>query len=430
MSKKLNNKQKLEWRTEKRRVNDLLPCDKNPRQISDKQLEDLKRSIKKFNLVEIPAVDTSNRIIAGHQRLKVLQLLGRGEEEIEVRVPNRKLTKEEFEQYLITSNAVGGDWDFEKLKSFDIGLLLDIGFDESELANIWDANFETEDDGFEIEKELAKIKYPKTKVGDLIQLGPHKLICGDAKDPAVLKKLFGKDRASMIYSDPVYNIGVDYNGGIGGKQNYGGNVNDRRTDDEYKEFLRKSIENALTVAKDDTHIFYWCDESYIWLLQWLYRELGITNKRVCLWIKNGHNPTPGVAFNKCFEPCVYGVRGKPYLAKGIENLNEVMNKEVATGNRLIDDILDLLNIWLIKRLSGNEYEHATAKPPTLHEKAIRRCTRPGDIILDSFAGSGSTLIAAEQLKRRAYVVELEPVFCDLIISRYEKLTNKKARKIN
>jgi len=340
------------------------------------------------------------------------------------------LTQKEFERYLLTSNAVGGDWDFSKLKSFDIGLLLDIGFEESDLSHIWDENLETEDDGFEIEKELARIKRPRTKLGDVYQLGSHKLICGDSTDPAILKKLFGEERAAMIYSDPVYNIGVNYDSGIGQKQNYGGNVNDHRTDEEYRVFLKKTLENALAVAKDDVHVFYWCDESYVWMIQGLYRELGITNKRICLWIKNGQNPTPGVAFNKCLEPCIYGVRGKPYVTKGIDNLNEILNKEVTTGNRLTDDILDLLNIWLVKRLAGNEYTHATAKPPTLHEKAIRRCTRPGDIILDSFGGSGSTLIAAEQLKRRAYVVELEPIFCDLHIARYEKLTNTKARKIN
>lgn len=149
-----------------------------------------------------------------------------------------------------------------------------------------------------------------------------------------------------------------------------------------------------------------------------------------MWIKNGHNPTPGVAFNKCYEPCIYGTRGRPYLAKGIDSLNEVFNKELTTGNRLIDDILDLLNIWLVKRMAGQDYQHATAKPPTLHEKAIRRCTRPGDLILDSFGGAGSTLVAADQLKRRSVLVELEPVFCDLIIKRYENLTHTKAKKLN
>jgi len=106
----------LEWHTEKRKVDDLIPYEKNPRSMSDKQTADLKKSLKQFNLVEIPAVDTTGRIIAGHQRLKILQLLGRGEEEIDVRVPNRPLAEKEYKQYLLTSNSVTGDWDFEKLK--------------------------------------------------------------------------------------------------------------------------------------------------------------------------------------------------------------------------------------------------------------------------------------------------------------------------
>ncbi len=114
---------KLVWHTEKRKIDDLLPYSKNPRTISEKQMSDLKKSLKKFNLVEIPAIDTDGKIIAGHQRVKGLQLLGRGKEEIEVRVPNRKLTQEEYDRYLITSNAVTGDWDFEKLKSFDFDLI-------------------------------------------------------------------------------------------------------------------------------------------------------------------------------------------------------------------------------------------------------------------------------------------------------------------
>ncbi len=423
-------KPSLIWHTESRQVDSLVPYEKNPRQISEKQIEDLKRSLKKFNLAEIPCINTDDSIIAGHQRIKVLQLLGRGGEEIDVRVPSRKLTKKEFEDYLLTSNSVGGDWNFEKLKSFEINTLLTIGFDENDLATMWDQHLEVENDGFEIDKELAKIKKPKIKAGDMFALGSHRLIAGDATDPAVLKKLFGKDRASMIYSDPPYNIGLNYSGGIGGKQNYGGNVDDHRTDKEYRTFIRRNIENALEVAKQDVHIFYWSDQTYIGLIQDLYRELGIVNKRVCLWIKNNQNPTPGVAFNKCYEPCIYGTRAKPYLSEGIKNLNELLNTELGTGNRLIDDILDQLDIWLVKRLSGDQYEHATAKPPNLHEKAIRRCTKPGDIILDSFLGSGSTLIAGEQLKRRVYGCELELIYCELILKRYEKFTHTKAKKLN
>lgn len=422
--------QKLAWRTEKRLVKDLLPYEKNPRTISEKQIEDLKKSLKKFNLVEIPAVTLDGRIIAGHQRIKVLQLLGRGDEEIDVRIPNRKLTEKEYEQYLLTSNAVTADWDYEKLKSFDLDLLLDIGFSEEDLSAIWDDHLEIEDDDFSIEKTLNEIKEPKTKLGDIYQLGIHKLICSDTTDPETLRKLFGKERARMIFSDPVYNISLDYNAGLSGKRSYGGKTSDRKTDVEYKDLLKRSLENALSVSEPDTHVFYWCDETYIGLLQDIYRELGIENKRVCLWIKNGQNPTPKVAFNKCYEPCVYGARGKPHLSKSDQSLNEVMNKEIGTGNRLVDDILDLMDIWLVKRLSANEYEHPTSKPPTLYQKAIRRCSKPGDIILDGFGGSGSCLIAGEQLKRKVYLVEIEPIFCDVIIKRYETLTGNKAKKLN
>lgn len=412
----------LIWHTEKRKVDDLIPNGANPRTMSDKQMSDLKRSLKKYNLVEIPAIDSNNTIIAGHQRLKALQLLGRGNEEIDVRVPNRPLTKAEYDEYLIASNAISGDWDFEALKSFDLDMLIDVGFDKDELSSVWDAHLEAEDDNFDMEKEKAKIVNPVTKLGDLIELGSHRLLCGDATDSNNLKRLLGDEYASMIYSDPVYNISIDYDAGIGGKQSYGGKVNDTRTFEEYRTFLKKSIECGLSVTKTDAHVFYWCDQIYIGVLQDLYRELGIANKRVCLWIKNGHNPTPKVAFNKGYEPCVYGVRGKPYIADGIQNLNEVMNKEMTGGNALHQEMNDL---WTVRRLGGQEYKHATSKPPKLHEKAILRCTKPGDIILDSFLGSGSTLIAGEQLKRRVYGTELEPVFCDLIVRRYETLTGTK-----
>jgi len=408
-----------------KRVNDLVPQEVNPRKINDKQMSDLKKSLAKFNLVEIPAVDLDGKIIAGHQRMKALQLLGRGEELIDVRVPNRKLSEDEAKRYLIASNALGGDWDFEKLKSFDLDLLIDIGFDQVDLSHFWDKELEIKDEDFDVEAELKKIKTPKTKPGDLIYLGEHRLLCGDSTNPNNLKRLFGGDKASMIFSDPVYNIKLDYSKGIGGKNDYGGAVNDNRSYEEYKQFIKSSLLAALPNTKNDCHVFYWCDQTYIGLFQELYRELGIVNKRVCLWLKNSQNPTPKIAFNKCYEPAVYGVKGKPYINSDINNYNEVLNKELGTGNEMFEDVYDSLDIWLTKRISGKDYEHATSKPPKLYEKAIRRCTKPGDIILDSFSGSASTIIAGEQLKRKVYAMELEPVFCDLAIARYRKLTGRK-----
>lgn len=414
--------EKLAWTTEKRTVSELIPHEKNPRKISEMQLNNLKKSFEKFDLVEIPAVDLNGKIIAGHQRLKVMRLLGRENEIIDVRVPNRMLTDEEFEQYLLTSNAVTGEWDFELLKEFEFELLQDIGFDQKVLDGIWDTT-KIIDDERVIQNNEITIEI-QTKPGDLIQLGNHRLICGDCTDIDVLKILCGGEQVDMIASDPPYNIDLDYNAGIGGKQSYGGNVIDKRTDEEYIEFLRSSMKASLSVSKKDTHIFYWNTEQHIWILQTLYREFGIENKRVCLWIKNGHNPTPGVAFNKCYEPCVYGTRGKPFLSDHNE-YTEILNTDIENGNNGFSTI----NLWLEKRLPPSEYEHATAKPPSLHEKAIKRCTRADEIILDSFGGSGSTLIAAERLHRRAFLVELEPRFCDLICLNFEALTSKKRKLI-
>ncbi len=417
---------KLIWHTETRVINDLVPYEFNPRTLSDTQLKKLKKSLEKFNLVEIPAIDTDGKIVAGHQRLKVLQLLDRGHEEIDVRLPNRKLTKKEYEQYLITSNKVTGDWDFEALKSFDLELLSDSGFDELELASFWDEGLEAKDEDFDPEEELKEIKTTDIELGDLLVMGCHKLLCADATDPNALKALFDKDKASMIYSDPIYNIGLDYDKGVGNKASYGGTVDDNKSASEYKSFIKQTLEAALSVSNKDTHVFYWCDEAWVWVFQTLYNELGIKNRRLNIWLKNNASPTPSVAFNKVTEYCVYGTRGKPYLSKQIRNATEVMNKELGTGNDLLED---LNNVWSAKRLKSSEYEHATSKPPSLHERAIKRCTKPGDIILDSFSGSASTMVAAEQLKRRVYATEIEPVFCELARRRFEKLTGQKVELI-
>ncbi len=416
----------LSWHTETRVVDTLIPYEKNPRTISSKQLSDLKKSFTKFNLVEIPVIDTDGRIVAGHQRLKVMQLLGRGKEVIDVRVPNRKLTEDEYRQYLITSNAVTGDWDYELLKDFGLELLTDIGFDQVELSKFWDAEVEVKGDTFNPDKEIKKIKETDIELGDLIILGDHKLLCADALDPDALKALFNGDKAAMVYSDPIYNIGLSYDKGVGNKQNYGGTVDDNKTASEYKSFIEKSLKAAMSVTQPDAHYFYWCDEAWVWVFQTLYNELGIKNRRLNLWLKNNASPTPTVAFNKVTEFCVYGTTGSPFLSDQVRNANEIMNKELGTGNELLEDVT---NVWSAKRLNSKDYEHATSKPPTLHEKAIKRCSRPGDIILDSFSGSASTMIAAEQLKRRVYATEIEPIFCQLAINRYEKLTGKKAEII-
>ncbi len=422
--------QKLSWRTEARAISQLVPNPANPRVMSPKQVEDLKKSLTKFGVVELPVIDTDNRVIAGHQRLMALKLLGRENEQIPVRVPNRKLTQREYDQYLLTSNRVHGEFDWDKLaENFDIETVLASGFDDADLAMMFD-DITVENDDFDIEKELKRAKTTKVKLGDMYQLGPHKIICADSMDPKAVQKLMTGKKASTILSDPPYNISLSYDKGIGGKANYGGKTDDSKTDKEYEALLRGALTNGLASCTKDVHVFMYHDPRYTWLLQKLYKELGIAYKRTCLWIKNNSTPTPNVGFNRHYEPVLYGVIGKPYLSDRAFNFSEVLNPEIGSGNRTIDDIYDMIDIWLVKRISGSQYEHPTEKPATLHERPLRRCTKPGEIVLDLFSGSASLMIACHQLKRIAYMVEREPIFVQLTLNRYAKLTGEKAKKLN
>lgn len=394
-----------------------------------KQMADLKRSLKKFDYVEPAVIDTDNRVVAGHQRLLALQLLGRGEERIPVRVPNRKLTRQEYDQYLLSSNRISGEWDWTKLAdNFNIGDLLASGFEDADLAMVFD-DVTVEDDHFRIDEELKKIKRTTVKLGDVYAMGPHRIYCGDSTDRSVVQRLMSGKKASTILQDPPFNINLSYNKGIGGKGHYGGTVDDNKSDDVYKQFLHDALSNGLSVCKPDVHIFTYCDQRYVWLLQQLYVELDIKYQRTCLWIKNNSTPTPDIAFNRQYEPCVYGTRGRPYLSDRVKNFSEILNQEIGTGNRTIEDILDMIDLWLVRRVAGG-YTHPTEKPPSLHEKALRRCTKPGDIVLDLFSGSASLMVACDQLKRTAYLVEREPIFVQLALNRYAKLSHEKARKIN
>ncbi len=419
-------KEKLEWHTEKRRVGDLVPREDNPNINTAVQFSKLKKSMARDGYVEIIVVDIDGTIVAGAHRHQAMMETGMGDTEIDVRVPNRKLTKKEFDRYLIASNALRGEWNFERLREFDQGLLLDL-LGEDDLSHLWDDQLEIEDDGFDEITELAKIKKPTVNLGDLLQLGEHRLLCADATDEVLVRKLVGDTRIDFVDVDGPFNIKYSYQGKNG---KYGGAEKDDKTLDEYRAFMKSLIQNSIAVSKTDAHYIFWCDERWVWLLQQLYQELGIDSKRLCVWVKDNAMPTPKVAFNKCTEFAVYGTIGVPYINDRIKNLNTIANKEVGSGARVLDEIIDLYSIWLAKRLPATQYLHPTQKPPSLHEKALRRCTRVGDSVLDLTAGSGSLMVACEQMKRRAFLCEVDPIFATLIKNRYEKISGKKARKLN
>jgi DNA modification methylase len=395
----------------------LRPYSGNPRKWTTEQKEHLKTGIKRNGFLVPVVFNWDYTILSGHMRVEAATELGRTD------IPGIRVDirdKDRIREIVLRLNQNTGNWDPEKLRAFDIQVLSDIGFDADELASMFDHLLEVEDDDFELGKAVEEIAEPRAKLGELYDLAGNRVICGDAMDPQIIKRLVGKEQINMLYSDPPYNLGISYDKGISGKMRYGGKTNDSRTDDEYREFLRVTLQNGLAVCKSDCHVFTYSDQKYIGMLQSLYPELGIDFKRVALYIKNNFNMTPQVAFNKCYEPVTYGTRGKPYLSPRAHNFIEILNKEISNGNRTIDDILDMLDIWLCKRLPTTDYAHPTAKNPILHERPLRRCTKVGDAVLDLFGGSGSTLQAAHQLKRRCFLVEWEPIFVDVILNRFEK----------
>ena len=310
-------------------------------------------------------------------------------------------------------------------------MLLNVGFDDDELQGMFD-DVDVSDDDFDVEKAVKETTVAKVKLGEVWELGEHRLLVGSSIDETAVRLMMDKDMADIVYCDPPYNIGLDYSKGLGKNEKYGGSYSgkdDSKKAKEYAKFVNDSIVTALWFAKPDAHFFYWCDSTNIGLIQALYADNKIVSRRVCIWIKNNQNPTPKIAFNKVYEPCVYGTIGNPHLNKGFQNANEVLNQEVGSGNQLHDEILEMIDLWIVKRDSTKEYLHPTQKPVSLNEKPFKRCSAPGQIIFSGFGGSGSDLIACEQLHRKWRGVEQDLIFATIIIDRWEKFTGKKAKLI-
>ena len=338
-------------------------------------------------------------------------------------IPSRELTLDEEKNLNLRLNKNTGSWNEDLLKDFEMNMLLDVGFGDEELQNLFD-DFELTEDDFDLDKAVKETPVAKVKSGEIYQLGQHRLLVGDSTDETQVKELMKDELADIIFCDPPFNISWEY----GGK--YGGEYKDNKSEKEYSEFLDKSIETSKKFAKPDSHFFYWSDPNSIGLTQSLFDKHEIKKRRVCFWVKSNQNCTPKVAWNRVYEPCTYGTLNKPYLNPNFRNANEVLNQEVSSGNQVLDEIQDMIDLWLVKRDSAQSYLHPTQKPVTLNEKPFKRCSAPGHIIFSGFAGSGSDLIACEELNRVWRGVEQDPIFATIVIDRWEKFTNLKAKKIH
>ena len=423
---------KIEWKIETRKVSELKSYEKNPRKMSEEEKQEIIKSIDGFGRV-VPLIinigSRNNILIGGNQRFKIYK--EKKIKEVDVMIPSRELTIKEEQELNLRLNKNTASWDYELLQNIDLDLLLNVGFGDDELRDFFD-DVELADDEYDVNKALKEIVEPRVKTGEIWQLGNHRLLAGDSTDKESVIKLMDGAKAHIIYQDPPYNIGLDYNKGMGNKNGYGGNFSakdDSKSDLDYKDFLNRSIETAKSISVPDAHFFYWADSKYIGTLQELYLKQNIDFRRITTWVKNNQNPTPKVAFNKVCELCVYGTIGKPYLNNNFRNANEIMNQEVSSGNQLHDELFEMMDLWIVKRENSQESMHPTTKPVSLNEKPLKRCSAPGQIVFSGFGGSGSDLIACEQLNRKWYGVEQDLIFATIIINRWEKFTNLKAKRI-
>lgn len=441
------------------RIDDLVPAPYNPRvdlRPGDPDYEKLKRSIQEFGLVE-PVVwnKRTGHVVGGHQRLKILRELGY--EEVEVSVVD---LDEEREKLLnVALNKIEGDWDNFKLKELlqelefggaDIELT---GFDEDEIDKLFQqfvVDEEIRDDAFDPDEVLKEIEQPVTRPGDLWRLGVHYVLCGDATRMEDIRRLMAGKKAHMVFTDPPYN--VDYTGKIKDALKI---KNDRMKANEFYEFLLAAFQNAYDVTVPGGAIYIAHADMEGINFRTAMVDSGWLLKQCIIWVKNTivmgrqdyhwkHEPIlygwkPGAAHRwyggrKQATVVEYPVglaiskQGDEHLLTITSGASSVVLK-VPSYEVVYQGTEEGSTVWRFEKPARNA-EHPTMKPVPLVARAIQNSSKSGDIVLDMFLGSGSTLIAAEQTGRICYGLEFDPVYCDVIVKRWEQFTGQKAVRMS
>lgn len=382
-----------------KKVQDLIPYINNSRTHSEEQVNQIVASINEFGFTNPLLIDEKDNIIAGHGRLLASKKLKM--EEVPCIVLSG-LTEAQKKAYIIADNkmALNAGWDdellkleLENLKELDFDLEL-TGFNVDELDELFKQDEEeqevTEDD-FDIEPP----EEPKAKLGDIYQLGNHRLMCGDSTKEEDVAKLMNGVKADMVFTDPPY--GYKYQSNMRTKTD---KFDVLINDDKILDFMKP--------LKQVTNGFVFICTTWKVLDKWLplfnkYYDLS----NMIIWNKGGG----GIGDLKHTFSTDYEI----ILCSN--NGNEITGKRIGS-------------VWSIQKDNANDYIHATQKPVELSATSILNTTNENDVVLDLFGGSGSTLIACEQLNRNCYMMELDPKYVDVIIQRWENFTGKKAVKLN
>jgi DNA modification methylase len=395
-------------------IDSLRPDPANPRRIGERELESLTRSLQQFGFVQPVLVRKSdNVVIGGHQRLTAARRLGLKT----VPVIFVDLAPEQARLLNLALNKISGQWDNELLARMladlkpieDIDLSLS-GFSEEELDKLLksldarDKRSRVETFDLEAAWEEAQ-KAPGVQLGEIWRLGDHRVMCGDATDSGAVSRLVGAQRANMAFTDPPYNVDLGHHGGASRTGRRRTIANDALPPEQWEAFCRAWAKNLLSYVDG---AIYCCMSTREWpLVTRALEEAGGHWSDTIIWAKDRF--VLGRAdYQRQYEPLWYGWR---------EGANHHW-----CGDR------DQGDVWSIPRPAESQL-HPTMKPLALVERAIENSSRPGDVVLDLFLGSGTTVVAAERTGRICYGMELDPHYCRIVIARWEAFSSRKAEKL-
>lgn len=389
----------------------------NPRTIKDAKFKKLVQSIREFpEMLDLrPIVVNSDfMVLGGNMRLKACKEAGL--KEIPV-INAQHLTEEQQKEFIVKDNLGYGEWDMDSLlQMYDSEKLDAWGMDLPELE---DEKIEAEEDDYEMPDEVLT----DIQLGDMFQIGPHRLLCGDATDPEQVGKLMGGELADMVMTDPPYN--VDYQGGTGLKI-----MNDKMDNSSFYRFLFDFHTAFAGATKPGGAWYVWHADSEGLNFRKAFIDSGLLLKQCLIWVKNAM-VMGRQDYQWKHEPCLYGWKaGASHYFIDERNRTTVIEDSIDVRKMSKDEMQKMLTEILSDKNSTTVIHcdkpskndvHPTMKPIMLLAPLINNSSKIGGLVIDGFLGSGSTMVASHQLKRKCYGTELDPKYCQVILDRMRKL---------
>jgi len=413
-------------------ISEIKPYGKNPRK-NEKAVEIVAKSIKEFGFKVPMILDKNNEIIAGHTRLKAAIKLGMTNVPV---IRADELNEEQVKAFRIMDNKSieysGWDWELLKGEFEQIKDLSFTGFSEAEIDKIM--HFEED---FNIGKKDPKYKI---EIGEVWQLGKHRLICGDATKEEIYEKLIEKEDIHLVFTDPPYGVsyqGMTNQGRISPKRSsrriWNTIEGDDLRGDELYELLKETFDQVNNYLIQNGSLYVFHSSSNQIIFEKAMNAANFQVKQQLIW--NKHHVLGRAHYHWCHEPLFYACRiNESPIFYGTRANRTILNKiepesmEIDELRKFVTNIKKEGTVWDIKKEKAKNYIHPTQKPTKLAERAIVNSSKRGENVLDMFGGSGSTLMACEEKNRNCYIIELDPVFCSHIIERWENSTGNQGEK--